>query len=276
MPADLHTHTNFSDGSFSPEELVAEAKKVGLTYLAVTDHDTVDGIRYLYENNLYPTKGLKIIPGIEFSANNPEHDIHIVGYNIDIYDGALSEMINEISESRWTRFSEIVKNLQDRKYNVREAEVLQAAGGSRSIGRFHIARTLVKKNIFKSVREAFDKMLGKGKPAYAPRYFPTIDEVVEVIHNAGGQAGLAHPVLVGDDALVEEICKKVDALEVYYPCHKPEDIKRYKTLASQYNLLMTGGSDFHGLASRFVSRLGEFTIDDDLAEKIYALSDDTK
>lgn len=276
MPADLHTHTNFSDGSFSPEELVEEAKKVGLTYLAVTDHDTVDGVRYLYENNLYPTKGLKIIPGIEFSANHPEHDVHIVGYNIDIYNGELSELINEISESRWTRFSEIVKNLQDKKYNVREADVLQAAGGSRSVGRFHIARALVKKNIFKTIREAFDKMLGKGKPAYAPRYFPEIDEVIEVIHKAGGQAGLAHPLLVGDDNLVEEICKKVDALEVYYPCHKPEDVQRYKTLASQYNLFMTGGSDFHGSASRFVDKLGEFTIDDELAKKIYNLSDNVE
>ena len=276
MPADLHTHTNFSDGSFSPEELVAEAKKVGLIYLAVTDHDTVDGVRYLYENNLYPTKGLKIIPGIEFSANHPEHDVHIVGYNIDIYDGALSEMINEISESRWERFSKIVKKLQDKKYNIREADVLQAAGGSKSVGRFHIARVLVKKNIFKSVREAFDKMLGKGKPAYAPRYFPEVDKVVEVIHNAGGQAGLAHPKLVGDDTLVEEICKKVDALEVYYPCHSSEDVRRYKNLASQYNLFMTGGSDFHGSASRFVTNLGEFTIADELAEKIYNLSDSAK
>ena len=263
MPADLHTHTNFSDGSFSPEELVAEAKKVGLTYLAVTDHDTVDGVRYLYENNLYPNKSIKIIPGIEISANHPDHDVHIVGYNIDIYDAALSEMINEISESRWTRFSEIIKNLQENKYPIREADVLQVAGGSRSIGRFHVARVLVKAGYFKTVREAFDKMLGKGKPAYAPRYFPEINEVVEVIHQAGGQAVLAHPKLVGDDTLVEEIW------EVYYPCHNEEDTQRYKTLASQYNLLMTGGSDFHGTASRFVNELGEFTIPDELAEKFY-------
>ena len=267
MPADLHTHTNFSDGSFSPEELVAEAKKIGLNYLAVTDHDTVGGICYLYENGLYPSKGIKIIPGIEISANHPEHDVHIVGYNIDIYDGALAEMINEISESRWERFSQIVENLQAKKFNIREAEVLQAAGASRSIGRFHIARVLVKNGAFKTIREAFDKMLGKGKPAYAPRYFPEIDDVIEVIHNAGGKAALAHPVLVGDDSLVEEICKKVDALEVYYPCHKPEDIQRYKNLAVKNNLLMTGGSDFHGAASRFVNALGEYTIPDDLAEQ---------
>jgi len=269
MSADLHTHTNFSDGSFSPEELVAEAKKIGLSYLAVTDHDTVDGVRYLYENNLYPNKGIKIIPGIEISANHPAHDVHIVGYNIDIYDGKLDEMINEISESRWIRFSEIIKKLQENKYPIREADVLQVAGGSRSIGRFHVARVLVKAGYFKTVREAFDKVLGKGKPAYAPRYFPEINEVIEVIHQAGGQAVLAHPKLVGDNVLVEEICKIIDALEVYYPCHTEEDTQRYKTLASQYNLLVTGGSDFHGTASRFVNALGEFTISDELAEKFY-------
>ncbi len=269
MPADLHTHTNFSDGSFSPDELVAEAKKVGLNYLAVTDHDTVDGFRYLYENGLYPAKGLKIIPGIEISANHPEHDVHIVGYNIDIYDAHLSEMINEIAESRWTRFSEIIKNLQENKFNIREAEVLQAAGASRSVGRFHIARVLVKNGAFKTVREAFDKMLGKGQPAYAKRYFPEINDVIETIHSAGGQAVLAHPKLVGDDNLVEEICKRVDAVEVYYPCHTAEDVQKYKSLASQYNLKLTGGSDFHGLSSRFVNALGEFTIPDELAEQFF-------
>ena len=274
MPADLHTHTNFSDGSFSPEELVAEAKKVGLTYLAVTDHDTVDGIRYLYENSIYPNKSLKIIPGIEISANHPDHDIHIVGYNIDIYNGALSDMINEITESRWERFSEMIKNLQAKKYDIREADVLQAAGGSRSIGRFHIARVLVKNGAFKTIREAFDKMLGKDRPAYAPRYFPEINEVIEIIHNAGGIASLAHPKLVGDNNLVEEICKKIDAIEVYYPCHSVEDMQFYKGLASQYNLLIAGGSDFHGAASRFVNALGEFTISDDLAEKFYIPPED--
>ena len=271
MPSDLHTHTIFSDGSYSPEELVAMAKNIGLVYFAITDHDTVDGVKYLYENGIYPDKGIKIVPGVEFSANNAEHDIHIVGYNIDIYNGALSDMINEISEARWTRFSEMIKNLQDNKYNIREADVLQVAGSSRSIGRFHIARALVKKGEFKSVRDAFEKMLGKDKPAYAPRYFPEVEEIVDVIHQAGGQAVLAHPKLVEDDLLVEELCTKVDGLEVFYPNHQTEDIERYLSYAKNFNLLVVGGSDFHGSTSRFVSALGEFTIADEIAKKIYEL-----
>ena len=271
MPSDLHTHTIFSDGSYSPEELVAMAKSIGLVYFAITDHDTVDGVKYLYENGIYPDRGIKIIPGVEFSANKSEHDIHIVGYNIDIYNGALSDMINEISEARWTRFSEMIKNLQDNNYNIREADVLQVAGTSRSIGRFHIARALVKKGEFKTVREAFEKMLGKDKPAYAPRYFPEVEEIVDVIHQAGGQAVLAHPKLVEDDSLVESICTKVDGLEVFYPNHQPQDIQRYLSFAEKFNLLIVGGSDFHGSASRFVNGLGEFTVADEIAKKIYEL-----
>ncbi len=271
MPSDLHTHTIFSDGSYSPEELVAAAKNIGLNYFSITDHDTVDGVKYLYENGLYPDKGIKIIPGIEFSANNSEHDIHLVGYNIDIYNGALSDLINEISESRWARFSEIIKNLQNNKYNIREADVLQVAGTSRSIGRFHIARTLVKKGEFNTIREVFEKMLGKDKPAYAPRYFPEIEEIIDVIHQSGGQVSLAHPKLIGDNSLVEKICAKVDGLEVFYPNHQPQDIQTYMDFAKKFNLLIVGGSDFHGTASRFVNALGEFTIADELAKEIYDL-----
>ena len=269
MAGDLHTHTNFSDGSYSPEELVAAAKKIGLHYLGITDHDTVDGVRQLYENGLYPGRGINIIPGVELSANHPEKDLHIVGYNIDIYNEALLEMIDKIIEARWERFSEIIRILQSKKYNIREADVLKIAGTSRSIGRAHIARTLVKVGAFKTVREAFEKMLGKGCPAYVPRYQPEVDEIVDVIHQAGGLAMLAHPKLIGDDELVEEICKKLDGLEVYYPCHKPEDTQHYFFLANKYHLLITGGSDFHGASSRFVNNLGEFTISDKLAEKFF-------
>jgi hypothetical protein len=271
MPSDLHTHTIFSDGSYSPEELVAMAKNIGLVYFAITDHDTIDGVKYLYENGIYSDRGIKFIPGVEFSANNADHDIHIVGYNIDIYNGALSDMINEISEARWTRFSEIIKNLQDKKYNIREADVLQVAGSSRSIGRFHIARALVKKGEFKTIREAFEKMLGKDKPAYAPRYFPEVEEIVDVIHQAGGQAVLAHPKLVEDDSLVENLCTKIDGIEAFYPGHQEQDIQLYLNLAEKFNLLVVGGSDFHGVTSRFVDALGEFTVADDIAKKIYDL-----
>ena len=269
MASDLHTHTNFSDGSFSPEELLASAKSLGLTYLAITDHDTVDGICHLYENGLYPAKGIEIIPGIEFKVDH-ERDIHIVGYNIDIYNGKLLEKLNELLDARWIRFSEIIKKLQANGCQIREADVLKIAGTSRSIGRSHIARTLVKNGCFKTVREAFDKMLQKNKAAYVPRYLLGLEKILNLIHKAGGTVCLAHPKLIGDDRLVEELCQSgIDAIEAFYPCHESKDTLRYLNLAAQYNLLPTGGSDFHGSASRFVSALGEFTIEDRYAEKIY-------
>ena len=271
MASDLHTHTNFSDGSFSPEELVAAAKKLGLRYLGITDHDTVDGICHLYENELYPNKGIRIIPGIEFSANNPDHDIHLVGYNIDIYNGSLQDKLNDVIEGRWTRFSEIMKKLQDNGFQIKEADVLKISNTSRSIGRSHIARALVRNGCFKTVRDAFDQMLQKGKPAYVPRYMLEIEEIIELIHKSGGTAVLAHPKLIGDDNLVEEICTnyQIEAIEVFYPKHDTEDTERYIKIAEKHNLLITGGSDFHGTASRYVKELGEFTIEDKFAEQFY-------
>lgn len=267
MAGDLHTHTTYSDGSFQPEELVAAAKKIGLNYLGITDHDTVDGVRHLYENGLLPDRNMTIIPGVELSVNHPVYDVHLVGYNVDIYNAALIEMLEKIQEARWERFSQIVKILQSKKFDIREADILKIADTSRSIGRAHIARTLVKIGAFKTVREAFDKMLAKDRPAYVPRYLPEVDEVIDVIHQAGGKVTLAHPKLVGDDELVEELCGKIDGLEVYYPCHKPEDVQHYYFLAKRYNLLISGGSDFHGTASRFVKNLGEYTISEELAAK---------
>ena len=269
MASDLHTHTIFSDGSLSPEELLTAAKNLNLTYLAITDHDTVDGLRHLYENGLYPNKGIKIIPGIELKADH-EREVHIVGYNIDIYNGRLLDKLNELTDARWVRFSEIVNKLQEKGFQVREADVLKIAGTSSSLGRSHIARALVKNGCFKNVREAFEKMLQRGKPAYVPRYLPSLKEIICLLRKAGGIVCLAHPKLIGDDALVEEICQSgIDAVEVFYPCHNPEDVNRYMKLAEKYGLMVSGGSDFHGVASRYVGALGEFTIEDKYAEKFY-------
>ena len=144
MASDLHTHTSFSDGKLSPEELLAAAKEAGLSYIAVTDHDTVDGIRHLYEQGLYPSKTINIIPGIEFSCEVDDHDVHILGYDFDIYNQDLADKITELSESRWTRFSLMMEKLQEIGYAITESDVLQIAGTSKSIGRAHVARALVK------------------------------------------------------------------------------------------------------------------------------------
>ena len=271
MPSDLHTHTTFSDGKLTPEELIAAAKQLGLKYLAITDHDTVDGIGYMYENGLYPARGINIIPGIEFSARHPEHEIHILGYNLDIYHSELAEKLNEVTEGRWTRFSRMIEKLRQLGYNITEADVLSLAGGSRSISRSHIARVMVKKGMFPAVRDVFNTLLDTGKPAYEPHYRLEPTEIVSIIKAAGGTAVLAHPKLIKDDNLAEELIRLgMDGIEVFYPQHNAEDTAKYLSWAEKYNLIVTGGSDFHGASvGRNPLPLGEFTIDDVWAEKLY-------
>lgn len=270
MASDLHVHTTFSDGRLTPEEIVASAKEAGLSYIAITDHDTVEGIRHLYEQGLYPSKTLNIIPGIEFSCEVDEHDVHILGYDFDIYNQALEDKVTELSESRWARFSLMVEKLQGIGYAITESDVLQIAGTSRAIGRAHMARALVKKELVGSVREAFDKLLEHGQPAYVPHYRIEPEEAIALIRNAGGVPVLAHPKLVKDDAIVERmLALDFGGLEVYYPRHDAEDVARYKAMAEAHGLLLTGGSDFHATPQREPSELGVFTVDDSLAAPFF-------
>lgn len=269
MPSDLHMHTSFSDGKLTPEELVAAAKSAGLKYISITDHDTVDGIIHLYENDLFPSRGLRIIPGIEFSAHHPEREIHILGYYVDIFHRDMLDKLNDVTEARWTRFAEMVEKLRERGYAIREMDVLKIAGSSKSISRSHIARALVKAGCFPTIREAFDKMLEKGRPAYVPHYRLEVEEIIELIHRAGGIAVLAHPKLIKDDQLVEELLKKgIEGIEVFYPKHDEEDVKRYMAMAEEHHLLVTGGSDFHGFPTRWPEELGLFTIEDKWAMQL--------
>lgn len=270
MPSDLHMHTNCSDGRLSPEDLVEAAKEAGLNYIAITDHDTVAGFRQLYERGHFPAKGIKIIPGIEFSAHHETQSIHILGYNIDIYNRTLDDRLNDVVEARWTRFSGMVSKLQDMGYDLTEADVLAVAGDSTSISRSHIAQALVVKGFFSSVKECFDEVLEKGRPAYVSHFRLEAEEIVSLIKQSGGIPVLAHPKLINDDELVEQLLKSgIEGVEAYYPRHSQEDTERYLAMANKYNLLVTGGSDYHGIAGRLPERLGEFSIDDSHAMEIY-------
>ncbi len=270
MASDLHTHTSFSDGRLSPEELLAAAKEAGLSYIAVTDHDTVEGIRHLYETGLYPSKSVNIIPGIEFSCEVDEHDVHILGYDFDIYNQDMADKVTEISESRWDRFAKMMEKLHEIGYAITESDVLQIAGTSKAIGRAHVARALVKKGLAASVHEAFEKLLEHGRPCYVPHYRIEPEEAVALIRNAGGVPVLAHPKKVQDDALVERLLQMdFGGLEVYYPNHDAEDTERYKAMAEKRGIRLTGGSDFHSIPQREPSQLGVFTVPDELAAPFF-------
>jgi len=175
-----------------------------------------------------------------------------------------------VTEARWTRFSDMVEKLRNLGYPITEGEVLTLAGISKSISRSHIARILVKKGCFASVRDAFSAVLEKGKPAYVPHYHLEVEEIIALIKAAGGTPVLAHPKLVGDDELVRDICQRgIEGIEVFYPRHDAADTARYYMMAQEFNLLPAGGSDFHGYPTRQPSEVGIFTIEDKYAEAFY-------
>jgi predicted metal-dependent phosphoesterase TrpH len=263
MSSDLHIHTSASDGRLSPREVIEEAKAVGLQYIAITDHDTVKGLLQLQKDHLFPNEEITIIPGIEFSAHMPKHEVHILGLNIDISNKVLQENLQKIVDCRWRRFDIMLEKINLLGYTVSKEDVLTIAASTESIGRAHIARAIVEKGFFKSVGEVFEKLLYKDGPAYASHYKLEVAEIIELVHHANGQAVLAHPGLIGDDDIVRQVIKSgIDGLEVYHPKHAAEEIQKYQTLARENQIIMTGGSDFHAIPKRYPNKLGIFTVDD--------------
>ncbi|MDU2242677.1 MAG: PHP domain-containing protein [Paenibacillus sp.] len=248
---DLHSHTQASDGMNKPSENVRLAKEKGLTGLAITDHDTVAGIgeALLAGKEL----GVDVVPGIEISTRAAGKDIHVLGYYMNFDDDRFQARLARLRSVREERNGLIIAKLQELGVSITLEEV--KAGLSRplrpdeSLGRPHIADALVRKGYAVDMRDAFDRYLAEGKPGYAslPRIAP--EEAIAWIREAGGAPVLAHPGLYGDDELVRSILEggKPDGIEVYHSDHGPEEELRYAAMAEQYGLIVTGGSDYHGV-----------------------------
>lgn len=265
MASDLHTHTNFSDGFFSPAELVEKAREVGIKNLAITDHDTIEGFEDLGE-----VEGIRVIPGVEISAKHPNHgQLHIIGLKIDVSNPTLKTKLEEFAGWRFNRAKKIIEKLNENGYKITLEEVREYNGNPKTIVRNHIALTLESKRYFESARDAYRETLKRGQLAYVPLKHPPIDEAISLIHQAGGLAILAHPKLVKDDELVEEVAKKVDGIEVYYPKHSWMDEQCYIEIARKYNLKISGGSDFHGTPEdrKHPKEIGAFTVEDRIVEE---------
>ena len=270
MPSDLHIHTTFSDGRDTPEEIVEAAKAAGLHYIAITDHDSVEGVTALYESGHYASGSLRIVPGVGFSAGDPQREVHILGYNIDIYDAGLQEKLEEISEARWTRFTEIVELLNGLGYEIGETEVLTDEGLCKAVGRSHVARVLVKKGYFDSVRTCFDQLLRRGQPAYVPHFRLIPEEVISLIKGAGGIPVLANPKAIEDAQIIEDlIAQGIQGIEAFYPGYDRADTQHFLDIAQQNGLLVSGGSDYRGGPGRESEEIGRFTIEDIYAENFY-------
>jgi predicted metal-dependent phosphoesterase TrpH len=246
MRVDLHTHTNASDGLLSPATLVRTVQSADLQVFSVTDHDTVDG---LAEAKAHASAaGLTLIPGIELSAMWQSVELHILGYFLDPADPTLLAFLRARRDARRTRLYAMVSRLRALGITV-EAEEVIARAKDGNVGRPHLARALVEKGVATSTDEAFERLLGAGKPAYVPRPDVTVQDAIRAIHGAGGVASLAHPGLYGrDDAIPALVSAGLDALEVYHVNHPPGLTAHYRRLAERHTLLVTGGSDFHGAA----------------------------
>lgn len=266
MIFDLHVHTNHSDGLFSPEKVVKLAIKQNLNGIAITDHDTITGIApaLAYANNL---NNFRVIPGIEFSCVFNDEEVHILGYFINYKDPTLINITNELKKSRLTRGSKIVSKINELGFRLSIEEVKEFSG-EKYIGRPHIARALIKKGYVADISEAFNKYLDRGKPAYVERYKITIDETISLIKNIGGIPILAHPGILKDKSIIDYcISLGIDGLECIHSKHNIDDTNFLINISKSNNLLITGGSDFHGDLIKGELVLGKYFIDiDDIQE----------
>lgn len=244
MFADLHLHTNFSDGTYTPEELASQAAKHQLAAIALTDHDTVEGC----ERAAAACKALEVefIPGTELTAEQTENEIHILGYYLDTRNQKLLSEIAKFQAVRQNRIHEMVARLNELNVPLRAEDVF-ALANCRSPGRPHVARALVKAGLCGSLDEAFERFLKKHRPAWVPKAKISALVAIELIHQAGGVAVMAHPGLNRSDEVIPDLVDAgLDGIECFHTKHSTATAEHYLEIADKYNLLVTGGSDCHG------------------------------
>jgi 3',5'-nucleoside bisphosphate phosphatase len=246
---DLHLHTTFSDGSRTPSDVLTLASKAKVSALAITDHDTVSGLPEALEAGR--SLGIEVIPGIELSSRWGATELHILGYFLDWNDPELRGHLTRFQEARHVRNPRIIEKLNALGLALTYEEVKTLAGND-SVGRPHIARVMIDKGYVTSAKEAFDRYLADGAAAHVPRELPEPAEAIAVIRAAHGVPVLAHPSWLDRSEGIYKICEQLKALglagiEVHYSTHRPEQTATYLDVARRLNLLVTGGSDFHGV-----------------------------
>ncbi len=246
---DLHTHTTCSDGTYTPEELVYYGKKRGLSAIAITDHDTVDGTE---EGEYYGRKaGIEVIKGIEVSTEYNDTDIHIVGLFVNDKDSAFLNILSDLREKRRSRNVLMAEKLRALGKDISYEDIVKAADGG-VVTRAHAAKALMAKGYTGSIKEGFDKYIGKNKPAYVKREVPNWKTTLGILKENGALAILAHPLLYNMDrysldSMVYELSQNgLTGIEAYYSTHSAADTEYIKSIAEKNKLLPSGGSDFHG------------------------------
>lgn len=269
---DLHTHSTFSDGTFTPLQLVKYAEEKGLKAFALTDHDTTEGVK---EAKSIETN-VEVISGVEISTRYDKKEIHIVGLYVNENDADLNKQLKYYREKRVTRNFEILEKLNSLGVNITIDDVKESCTGD-VISRAHIAKALVSKGFVGSYTEVFDRYLGDNKCAYVPRETLNYEESMELITKAGGVPVLAHPLLYKmsdtnlENMMVKLRQKGLKAVEVYYSTHSNSDTQHIMAMANRVGLIYSGGSDFHGATKPKIDMgtgMGKLAVPYEILEKI--------
>ena len=269
--ADLHIHSNHSDGIKSPEEIIAYAKNYNIKYISITDHDSISSQYVTKEKH----KDIEIIPGIELSTEYKDMELHLLGYFINIDNSELNRVVNELNKQRIRRIEEILFNLS--KENIYLTLEDLEINNNTTVGRGHIANAIVKKGYYSNYKSAFRSLLVKGKPGYVKGYKLNYKECLDIIKISEGIPVLAHPGQIYRKIEVENIVKELKCfglkgIEVYHPCHSKDDISKISNLAKKYKLCVTGGSDYHGTPEQNCKiSLGSCGIDQHILENLFKI-----
>lgn len=246
---DLHTHTTASDGTYTPTDLVAYAKEKGLKAVAITDHDTIDGLAEAMEAG--KTYGIKVIPGVEISAEYMGSDLHMLGLNVDYHQEDFIREVGRCHNLRKERNVKMIACLNDHGFQISEEDMLKRFGEA-NFTRAHYSQMMIEKGYVKDKKEAFDKYLNPGMPCYIPREKVTPEQAIHIVKLGGGKPVLAHPLLyhLSDeqiDELVGNLKKEgLAGMEAIYVLNTGDDTQRMSAIAKKHGLFITGGSDFHG------------------------------
>jgi predicted metal-dependent phosphoesterase TrpH len=266
---DLHLHTTASDGVCTPSELVDMAWRAGISTMSVTDHDTVAAVAEIAA--LTRGIGMGFVPGIEITAVHDGRDVHMLGYFIDPESAPFGEFLQRQRADRVRRLSEMVDRLAEIGKPINREKVFPRKEAGGSLGRPMVARALVRAGHVADMRQAFDELIGEGKPAFVARMGPQPSEVVGIIAEAGGVASLAHPGLLKRDDLIPALAEAgLPALEAFHSDHDPATTEHYLVLAERYGLAVSGGSDYHGEPIRRRSAFGRIGLPVEHFERLAA------
>ena len=263
MLVDFHMHSIFSDGVETPKDLLQHAIDCNVSMMALTDHDEIDGIQALRaaQKKLDPNESIKIVNGCEFSADYKDKSIHILGYCFDENNKDLIDFITFFKGKREERIDEIIRRCNNEGYYITKEELIKQFPDTKAYGRPHIGKLLIDGGYAKDINDVFKGILRKDSPCYVPKVKVEVPYIIDIIHKAGGLAVMAHPKLVTSDEYVLEMLNyDFDGMEVYHSKHNDDDVERYKALAKEHKLFITGGSDYHGIVGKKPDRFGDYLV----------------